>query len=125
MITESVRQGDPFVSAGRRARGPQSVALKSRVERGLDLWRERGHEIEDLGGGVFAVPSQQYGNTLYRVEYGEAEHCGCEDHKFNPHLSCKHLICVGIHCAKMRRRRKNFIASLASPAPETSEAGEE
>jgi hypothetical protein len=113
-VSEATRSGDPFASAGRKAEGENLSPLEARVERGLDLYAMRGHEIQDLGGGVFAVPASR-GNTLYRVEYGERdEHCGCEDHKFNPHLSCKHLICVGIYSAKMRRRRKNFIASLGA-----------
>jgi hypothetical protein len=105
-IATETRAGDGIVHAGRQA-------IESRVERGLDLFSMRGHEIQDLGDGVYAVPAQR-GSTLYRVEYGEAESCGCEDHKFHPHLSCKHLVAVGIYSAKMRQRRRNFIHSFVA-----------
>lgn len=105
-VQEEARAGDPFAHAGRQA-------IESRVERGLDLYALRGHEIQSLGDGVYAVPSQR-GNTLYRVEYGEIESCGCEDHKFNPHFSCKHLVAVGIYSAKMRQRRRNFIHAFVA-----------
>jgi hypothetical protein len=106
--TKMTEAGDPIAAAGRKA-------LQDRVERGLDLFAMRGHEIQDLGGGVYAVPAQ-FGTGVYRVEYAETEHCGCDDHKFNPHLSCKHLVALGIYHAKMRKRRRNFIASFVAEA---------
>jgi hypothetical protein len=103
-IATETRAGDGIAYAGRQA-------IESRVERGLDLYTMRGHEIQSLGDGVYAVPAQR-GNTLYRVEYGETENCGCEDHKFNPHLSCKHLIACGVYHAKMQQRRRNLLHSF-------------
>ena len=118
IIERSTRAGDPIAHAGSEAYAIARAA-ETRALRALDLWRERGHEIVDLGDGTFAVPSQR-GSSLYRVQYGEAEleRCGCDDHKFNPGVLCKHILCVGIFHAKRRQRRLNFLSSLCAASEE-------
>jgi hypothetical protein len=74
-----------------------------RIERGLDLYRQHGDEIERLAEDIYLVPSQD-GTTTHRVQYGEHEFCSCPDHQFRG-LNCCHIYAVGIALAKRRAKK--------------------
>jgi uncharacterized Zn finger protein len=78
----------------------------TRVSRGLELHRARGHEIESIGKGVYRVPGCSGG--VYEVNlavFGGHESCDCPDRA----SVCKHLIAATIHRAKAKAaaRREN------------------
>ncbi len=97
----------------------------TRELRGLALYRERGHEIESIGKGVYRVPGCSGGT--YRVNlavFGGTESCSCPDHARHPELTCKHIVAATVARAKARMRaravqagRTKARASRASLAP--------
>ena len=102
---------------------PTTTNLNARAERALALYREHGHEIQDLGEGTFEVPSCT-GREIYRVRYGGKveESCSCPDWKFG-HV-CKHLLCVGIAHARRRGGVKEISAiAVAAGDPFKAAAG--
>jgi hypothetical protein len=60
----------------------------TRVQRGLELARERGGEIWPCGRSVWRVPSCST-ETVYLVDL-KRESCSCEDHRRGG-KTCKHL----------------------------------
>ncbi len=73
----------------------------TREARGIQLFEERGDEIQQLGRGLYSVPSCT-GRGDYLVHYSaEAESCQCKDFEFG-HV-CKHLYAVALFAAKRRR----------------------
>ena len=81
----------------------RSVPLPTtRALRALALYEAHGHRIQDLGEGLFRVPSQD-GQRSYVVRYGEVEACACPDHLYRC-ATCVHILAVGIYCAKHRIR---------------------
>ena len=74
----------------------------TREERALELYRTRGHEIRHVGQDLYLVPSCT-GRGFYMVDYRQ-ETCDCPDHKIRQE-NCKHILAVGVHVAKRRRRR--------------------
>ncbi len=82
-----------------------SVAPATRPDtrglRALELYRTRGHEIERIAPNIYMVPSCT-GSGAYRVDY-ELETCDCPDHA-RRRENCKHILAVGVHVAKRRRR---------------------
>jgi len=62
--------------------------ITPRQERGLQLWRERGEEIERIAPRVYSVPSCS-DEHRYLVDV-EHETCSCEDSIRNG-SGCKHL----------------------------------
>jgi hypothetical protein len=107
-IREDTRAGDPIAFAGTKA-------VRTREQRGLRYFGERGHEIQRAGEGVFWVPSRG-GNRTYTVRYpadeGGQESCSCPDASYGD-STCLHLYAVAIKVAKDRERsRKNFIHSV-------------
>jgi hypothetical protein len=74
----------------------------SREERGLELHRTCGHEIRLAGEDLYLVPSCT-GQGFYSVDYRE-ETCDCPDFTYRRE-NCKHILAVGVHVAKRRRRR--------------------
>lgn len=87
MIEKSVASSD----TGRTYRS------RSREERGIFLFRERGDEIEYVKGWLWLVPSCS-GYTHYLVNLAR-EHCECPD---NPPVGevCKHVAAATIARAK-------------------------
>ena len=73
----------------------------SRELRALELYRTRGHEIRKVAPNVYLVPSCT-GRGFYSVDYRE-ETCDCPDHEIRRE-NCKHILAVGVHVAKRRRR---------------------
>lgn len=65
----------------------------SRTERGRRLWEEHGEEIRfDLQYGVWLVPSQSDGTSVYEVTLGLRPSCECRDFGYNGHREqCKHI----------------------------------
>ena len=85
----------------------------TRELRALELYRTRGHEITQIAAGVFRVPSQD-GERSYDVLYGEREECPCPDHQYR-HVSCVHLLLVGIAHAKRRFTTVRTISAAGDP----------
>jgi hypothetical protein len=77
---------------------------ETRLGRAVLLYETHGDEIQDMGNGMYAVPSSD-GETFYFVDY-EDEDCSCPDHEYHPEETCKHVLLIGIHLAK--RRTKTF-----------------
>ncbi len=84
----------------------------TREHRALELYRTRGHEIEQIGEDLYRVPSCT-GTGFYTVRYGEVEACDCKDFEFGH--TCKHLLCVGIAHAKRRFTTIRTIAVAGDP----------
>jgi len=97
---------------------PAPTPPTDRVARALDLHRDHGQEIRDLGENTFEVPSCT-GRQVYRVRYGGEveESCSCPDHAYHPDRdrACKHLLAVGITHAR-RRSGVKVIAVIAVAA---------
>ena len=73
----------------------------SREERGIQLFEERGHGIQQLARGLYSVPSCT-GRRDYLVRYdAQGESCECKDFEFG-HV-CKHLYSVALFAAKRRK----------------------
>jgi hypothetical protein len=81
-----------------------SAHPSTREERGLELYRTRGHEIRLAGEDLYLVPSgASTGQGFYSVDYREEETCDCPDF-LHHHENCKHILAVGVLAAKRRRR---------------------
>lgn len=91
MTTDTIRPGGKKVATTRETRG-------------LELYRTRAGEIEEIAPDIYLVPSQD-GERTYRVQYGESEYCSCPDHSYRA-VNCVHILAVGIAHAKRRRRRE-------------------
>src|SRR4051812_12289685 len=63
---------------------------QSRLGRAVRLFEEHGDEIEDLGDGIYNVPSST-GTGSYPVNYTN-ESCSCPDAEFHTEdgFACKH-----------------------------------
>jgi SWIM zinc finger len=85
------------------------VTPNTRAERALELYHERGRDIERLTPDVYLVPSCT-GEGTYRVDYG-AESCGCRDYEMRGEV-CKHVFAVGILRAKRRGATLRSLAAL-------------
>jgi hypothetical protein len=85
------------------------VTPNSRAERALELYHERGRDIERISPDVYLVPSCS-GEGVYRVDYG-AESCSCPDHEIRGEV-CKHVLAVGILRAKRRGATLRSLAAL-------------
>jgi hypothetical protein len=72
-----------------------------RVERGLRLFEEHGSEIT-FKDGVWLVPSQHVGTSVYEVTLGRrGESCECADFEVrHPEGGCKHIVAATIARAK-------------------------
>ena len=85
----------------------------TRAERALCLYEEHGHEITRIAPDVYRVPSQD-GERSYDVVYGEREQCPCADHQYR-HVSCVHLLAVGIAHAKKRFTTVRTVSVAGDP----------
>ncbi len=84
-----------------------TVAAKTtRLQRGIALHRERGHQIERLEIHTYAVPSCS-GDETYTV-YTDLRCCTCPDHRRAKAAgeACKHRVAVEIFVAKRRAARR-------------------
>ena len=91
-----------------RSESPHGSA-NTRELRALELYHERGRDIERLSPHVYLVPSCS-GEGLYRVDYA-AESCSCPDHEIRGEV-CKHVLAVGILRAKRRGATLRSLAAL-------------
>jgi len=74
----------------------------TRELRALELYRERGRDIQRIAEDIYRVPSQD-GTRSYDVHYGQREECPCPDHLYRG-VNCVHILAVGVYHAKHRRR---------------------
>ncbi len=70
--------------------------------RGLALFRERGHEIVEVGEDTYRVPSTT-GRGYYRADLTSGT-CECADHEHRGAF-CLHLVAATVTEAKKRCRR--------------------
>ncbi len=84
-----------------------TVPKSTRLERGVRLYRERGHEITRTTGGTYRVPSCS-GEASYHVYLGEVTTCSCPDSRRAKQDGeyCKHVHAAGIAAAKRRAARR-------------------
>ncbi len=86
-----------------------TVAAKTtRLQRGVRLYREHGHEIERVEIHTYAVPSCS-GDETYTV-YTDLRCCTCPDHRRAKAAGerCKHYHAVEIFTAKRRAARRRL-----------------
>ncbi len=78
----------------------------TRLQRGVRLFRERGHQIERLEIHTYAVPSCS-GDETYTV-FTDMGCCSCPDHRAAKKAgeACKHRVAVEIFVAKRRAARR-------------------
>jgi hypothetical protein len=89
---------------------PPAAAEETRESRAMETYLGFGGYVEQVGEGLFEVPSPS-GETGCLVRYGgrEEEYCTCEDFALNGgRLPCEHLIVLGIMHAHRRRRPHSF-----------------
>jgi len=104
-VHQEVRAGDGIAHAGYRA-------LRTREERALAFYCERGDEVTQMADAIYRVPSFSRDGVEYVVDYN-AETCTCPSGTYRPDMPCQHVLLVGVINAKRRSRsRKNFIHSL-------------
>jgi predicted nucleic acid-binding Zn finger protein len=82
-------------------------SANTRELRALELYHERGRDIERISPHVYLVPSCT-GEGVYRVDYA-AESCSCPDHEIRGEV-CKHILAVGILRAKRRGALEDQLA---------------
>ncbi len=90
-----------------------TVAAKTtRLQRGIRLFAERGHEIERISAHTYRVPSGT-GEGHYTA-YTDLRACTCPDHIRAKALGngerCKHVIAAEIVLAKRRAARRRRAA---------------
>jgi hypothetical protein len=88
---------------------PEESSANPRAERALELYHERGRDIERESTYVYLVPSCT-GEGMYRVHYGE-ETCECPDYEIRGEV-CKHILAVGVLRAKRRGATARSLADL-------------
>jgi uncharacterized Zn finger protein len=82
----------------------------AREARGIQLYEERGDEIQQIGRGTYSVPSCS-GDEDYLVRYDDqGESCECRDFEFG-HV-CKHLYAAALFAAKRRKAIKVAFAPV-------------
>jgi hypothetical protein len=81
----------------------------TREERGLELYRTRGHEIRQASPGedLYLVPSCTR-QGFYSVDYRE-ETCDCPDF-LHWHENCKHILALAVAIAKGRIQHPELAA---------------
>ena len=82
-------------------------AKTTRLQRGIRLFADRGHEITRTSGGTYLVPSCS-GESHYVVYLGEFAFCSCPDHRRAAKVgeACKHRTAASIAAAKRRAARR-------------------
>ncbi len=70
-----------------------NVRESSRIERGRELYLERGNEFRYLPQEcVWLIPSEHQLTSVYEVRLGDQESCECRDFEYNGHRQrCKHV----------------------------------
>ncbi len=87
-------------------------AKTTRLQRGVRLFNERGHEIERISAHTYRVPSCT-GEGFYTA-YTDLRACTCPDHirakASGNGERCKHVIAAEIVLAKRRAARRRRAA---------------
>jgi len=81
----------------------KNTSLVKRILKGIDLWSEKGGEVEKIREGVYQVPSRTREGCFYRVWINETgERCNCPDFSHNGSKlgTCLHTIAVLLAKAK-------------------------
>lgn len=83
-----------------------TIPKTTRIQRGVRLFRDKGHEIERLEIHTYAVPSCS-GNETYTV-FTDLSCCTCPDHRAAKTAgeACKHRVAVAVFVAKRRAARR-------------------
>ncbi len=78
----------------------------TRLQRGVRLFNERGHEIERIGIDTYRAPSCT-GEDSYLV-FTDLRCCTCPDHRRAKAAgeACKHRVAIDIFIAKRRAARR-------------------
>ena len=76
-------------------------SVADRTKRGVELFRERGDEIESKPSGGYSVPSRTSEGRSYRVSLADGGRCGCPDHR-RTRRACLHVYAATIHEAKSK-----------------------
>lgn len=78
----------------------------TRLQRGIRLFQERGHEIERIAAHTYSVPSCT-GEGTYTA-YTDLRCCTCPDHRRAKEAGerCKHVIAAEIVLSKRRAARR-------------------
>ncbi len=86
-------------------------ARTTRVQRGIQLHRERGREIEHIGINTYRVPNCTGGEDSYLV-FLDLRCCTCPDHRRAKAAGerCEHFHAVEIVAAKRRAARRRQVA---------------
>ena len=90
----------------------------TRLERGLKLFEEHGHLIEEEVAPDFYLCPAQDGERFWHVDYRE-ESCDCPDHAYRG-VACVHVYAVGVKLAKRRAKTGRFATAAASGSPAAS-----
>ncbi len=88
----------------------KTSAPSTRVQRGIALHRERGHEIEHVGIGTYRVPSCT-GRGSYVVYVSEGyQFCTCDDYPRARALGqrCPHYFAAEVEATKRRAMRRRL-----------------
>lgn len=81
--------------------GGPSIALQQRILRGIELYADRGEEIQWVAEDRCYVPSQSRPNKRYLVTLsGQSEKCRCKDYDHANLGACKHTVASLISWAK-------------------------
>ncbi len=82
----------------------------TRLQRGIRLFRDKGHEITRLEIHTYAVPSCS-GDEAYTV-FTDLSCCTCADHRRAKTAgeACKHRVAVEVFVAKRRAARRRQAA---------------
>ncbi len=80
----------------------------TRLQRGVRLFAERGHEITRTTGGTYRVPSATTEGRHYVVYLGEITTCSCPDSRRAKAKGehCLHVHAAHIAAAKRRAARR-------------------
>ncbi len=83
-----------------------SVPKTTRLQRGIRLFNDRGHEIERIAAHTYRVPSCT-GEGTYTA-YTDLRCCTCADHMRAKAAGerCKHVAAAEIFLAKRRAARR-------------------
>ena len=84
-----------------------TIPKTTRLQRGIRLFADRGHEITRTPGGTYLVPSCS-GEGHYVVYLGGFSFCSCPDHRraAKDGERCKHSHAAYVFAAKSRAARR-------------------
>ncbi len=82
---------------------PEGEYASTRQPRGFALFQERSGEIQQIGRGLYSVPSCSDPRRDYEVYYTtDAVRCSCNDFQYRREI-CKHIHAVSLYAARRRK----------------------